>query len=70
MILTGAFLIKKVYLVAEDLSDIENNAVKESLQDDLLQQTGFLSKRVPGKYCGIFNLFFRPQWLSAGGKYK
>ena len=31
----------------EDLSDIENNAVKESLQDHLLQQTGFLSKRVP-----------------------
>ena len=29
----------------EDLSDIENNAVKESLQDHLLQQTGFLSKR-------------------------
>ncbi len=37
----------------EDLSDIENNAVKESLQDHLLQQTGFLSKRSPGKYCGI-----------------
>lgn len=54
----------------EDLSDIENNAVKESLQDHLLQQTGFLSKKVPGKYCGIFNLFFRPQWISAGGKYK
>ena len=31
----------------EDLSDIENNAVKESLQDHLLQQTGFLSKGVP-----------------------
>ena len=31
----------------EDLSDIENNAVKESLQDHLLQQTGFLSKKVP-----------------------
>ena len=29
------------------MSDIENNAVKESLQDHLLQQTGFLSKRVP-----------------------
>ena len=29
----------------EDLSDIENNAVKESLQDHLLQQTGFLSKK-------------------------
>lgn len=31
----------------EDLSDIENNAVKESLQDHLLQQIGFLSKKVP-----------------------
>ena len=29
----------------EDLSDIENNAVKESLQDHLLQQIGFLSKK-------------------------
>lgn len=54
----------------EDLSDIENNAVKESLQDHLLQQIGFLSKKSPGTYCRIFNLFFRPQWLSAREKYK
>lgn len=30
-----------------DLQDIENNAAKESLQEHLLQQTGFLSKKVP-----------------------
>ena len=30
----------------EDLSDIENNAVKESLQDHLLQQIGFLSRNI------------------------
>ena len=65
MILTGAFLIKEGVSFEEDLSDIENNAVKESLQDHLLQQTGFLSKRSPGKYCGIFNLFFRPQRIKA-----
>lgn len=29
----------------EDLSDIENNAVKESLQDHLLQQKDFFQKK-------------------------
>ncbi len=41
----------------EDLSDIENNAVKESLQDHLLQQIGFLSKKVPEKFLQISQTF-------------
>ncbi len=62
--------IKEGVSFEEDLSDIENNAVKESLQDHLLPTSRISFKKSPGKYCGIFNLFFRPQWLSAGGKYK
>ncbi len=49
----------------EDLSDIENNAVKRIVTGPFAAADRISFKKSPGKYCGIFNLFFRPQWLSA-----